>query len=106
MSTSPPLYVTTESTVLLEMEAGGGHPSYSHRNQTMDENQVTIKPVFVSAAFHPSRHREISDNNTAIEPTKLLATFVVHTRVAEEGGSAALVVVGEEYRVRDFILRI
>ncbi|RYO89707.1 hypothetical protein DL766_001436 [Monosporascus sp. MC13-8B] len=46
----------------------------------------------------PGCHHKISDNYSATEPAKLLATFVVDTKVVEEGGLAGLVQVDEEYR--------
>lgn len=46
----------------------------------------------------PGCHHKISDNYSETETATLLATFVVDTKVVEEGGYGALVQVDEEYR--------
>lgn len=46
----------------------------------------------------PGCHHRLSDNLSATEGARLLATMVVDTSVVEEGGLGALVVVDEEYR--------
>ena len=46
----------------------------------------------------PGCYHRISDNFSRTEPAKLLATFVVDTKVVDEGGLAALVELDEEYR--------
>ncbi|KAK1770261.1 RmlC-like cupin domain-containing protein [Phialemonium atrogriseum] len=46
----------------------------------------------------PGCHHKVSANVSTTEPATLLATFVVDTKVIEEGGLAALVQVDEEYR--------
>ncbi|RYP13040.1 hypothetical protein DL767_010913 [Monosporascus sp. MG133] len=66
-------------------------------------NKMNDEPTQVIAAGGswyeaPGCHHKISDNYSATEPAKLLATFVINTEVVEEGGLAALVQVDEEYR--------
>lgn len=46
----------------------------------------------------PGCHHKVSDNYSATEPAKLLATFVVDTEVLEKGGPGALVELDEEYK--------
>jgi quercetin dioxygenase-like cupin family protein len=46
----------------------------------------------------PGCHHKVSMNASETEDLVLLATFVVETKVVEEGGMGALVVVDEEYR--------
>ena len=46
----------------------------------------------------PGCHHKVSDNNSETEPMTLLATFVVDTKVVEEGGYGALVQIDEEYK--------
>jgi quercetin dioxygenase-like cupin family protein len=46
----------------------------------------------------PGCHHKISMNASDTEELVLLATFVVESKVVEEGGMAALVVVDQEYK--------
>jgi quercetin dioxygenase-like cupin family protein len=46
----------------------------------------------------PGCHHKVSANASETEDYVLLATFVVETKVVEEGGMGALVVVDEEYK--------
>jgi hypothetical protein len=46
----------------------------------------------------PGCHHKISDNHSATKPAKLLATFVLDTKILEERGMAALVELDEEYK--------
>lgn len=46
----------------------------------------------------PGCHHKICDNYSETETATLLATFVVDTKVVEEGGYDALVQVDEEYK--------
>ena len=50
----------------------------------------------------PGCHHRVSDNHSTTEPMTLLATFVVDTRVMEEGGPGALVQIDEEYKDVEF----
>ncbi|KAK5998491.1 hypothetical protein PT974_00870 [Cladobotryum mycophilum] len=45
----------------------------------------------------PGCHHRTSDNYSTTAPAKILATFVVDTKVVEEGGPGALVVLDPEY---------
>jgi hypothetical protein len=46
----------------------------------------------------PGCHHKVSENYSAVESAKLLATLIVDTEVVEKGGVAALVVYDDEYR--------
>jgi quercetin dioxygenase-like cupin family protein len=46
----------------------------------------------------PGCHHRISQNASETEPLVFLATFVVETKVVEDGGVAALVQIDEEFR--------
>ena len=46
----------------------------------------------------PGCHHKTSDNHSTTEPAKLLATLVVDTKVVEEEGPGALVILDEEFR--------
>lgn len=46
----------------------------------------------------PGCHHKVSDNYSATEEAKLLATFVIDSEVVEKGGVEALVEIDEEYR--------
>jgi quercetin dioxygenase-like cupin family protein len=46
----------------------------------------------------PGCHHKISMNASSTEEFSLLATMVVESKVIDEGGVAALVIVDEEYR--------
>jgi quercetin dioxygenase-like cupin family protein len=46
----------------------------------------------------PGCHHRVSDNYSATEGAKLLATLIVDTEVVEKGGIAALVEYDEEYK--------
>lgn len=50
----------------------------------------------------PGCHHKISANASDTEDLLLLATFVVETKVVEDGGFGALVQVDEEYRGLEF----
>ncbi|KAK1059142.1 hypothetical protein LTR74_012830 [Friedmanniomyces endolithicus] len=66
-------------------------------NKMNDEPMKTLKQgdTWYEA---PGCHHEISANASATEPMTLLATFVVDSKVIEEGGFEALVQIDEEYR--------
>lgn len=45
----------------------------------------------------PGCHHVTSDNFSTTEPAQIIATMVVDTKIVEEGGVAALVVIDPEY---------
>ena len=45
----------------------------------------------------PGCHHRVSDNYSATEPAKILATFVIDDSVVENGGYGALTVIDEEF---------
>jgi quercetin dioxygenase-like cupin family protein len=66
-------------------------------------NKMNDGPIYVFKAGGswyeaPGCHHQVSDNHSATEPAKLLATFVVDTQVLEERGMEALVEMDEEYK--------
>ncbi|KHN97487.1 cupin domain-containing protein [Metarhizium album ARSEF 1941] len=66
-------------------------------------NKMNSEPTRVFGAGgswfeSPGCHHVVSDNHSASEPAKLLATLVVDTEVVETGGVAALVVFDDEYK--------
>ncbi|PTB34726.1 hypothetical protein M441DRAFT_206060 [Trichoderma asperellum CBS 433.97] len=46
----------------------------------------------------PGCHHKVSENYSAAESAKLLATLIVDTEIVEKGGVAALVVYDDEYK--------
>ena len=46
----------------------------------------------------PGCHHKVSNNYSATEPAKLLATLIVDAEVVEKGGVEALVEFDEEYK--------
>ncbi|KAK0284856.1 hypothetical protein LTR35_000191 [Friedmanniomyces endolithicus] len=66
-------------------------------NKMNDEPMKTLKQgdTWYEA---PGCHHKISANASATEPMTLLATFVVDSKVIEEGGFEALVQIDKEYR--------
>jgi len=66
-------------------------------NKMNDEPMKTLKQgdTWYEA---PGCHHKISANASSTEPMTLLATFVVDSKVIEEGGFEALVQIDEEYR--------
>ncbi len=66
-------------------------------------NKMNDEPTRVVAAGGswyeaPGCHHKVSDNYSATEPAKLLATIVIDTQIFEEQGPAALVQMDEEYQ--------
>ncbi|KAI9902517.1 hypothetical protein N3K66_001869 [Trichothecium roseum] len=63
-------------------------------------NDEPVKHIAKGGSWYeaPGCHHRLSDNLSATEGARLLATMVVDTSVVEEGGLGALVVVDEEYR--------
>lgn len=47
---------------------------------------------------HPGCRHRISDNASKTEPATIVANLIVDSKVVEEGGVQALVVIDEEYR--------
>lgn len=64
----------------------------------MNDEPTKVIPTGGSWYEAPGCHHKISDNFSSTEPAKLLAVFVIETKVVEEGGVAALVQIDEEYR--------
>jgi len=66
-------------------------------NKMNDEPMKTLKrgDTWYEA---PGCHHKISANASSTEPLTLLATFVVDSKVIEEGGFEALVQIDEEYK--------
>ncbi|KAF2094420.1 cupin domain protein [Rhizodiscina lignyota] len=65
-------------------------------------NKMNDEPTMVLTAGEswyeaPGCHHRISANASETEEMELMATFVVETKVAEEGGMAALVQIDEEF---------
>lgn len=46
----------------------------------------------------PGCHHRVSDNYSATEPAKILASFVIDEEVVEKGGYDALTVIDEEFQ--------
>jgi quercetin dioxygenase-like cupin family protein len=66
-------------------------------------NKMNDEPTYVleaGASWYeaPGCHHKVSANASGVEEMVLHAHFVVESRVVEEGGLAALVVVDEEFR--------
>ncbi len=64
----------------------------------MNDESTQVIPTGGSWHEAPGCHHKISDNHSPTEPAKLLAVFVVNTKVVEEGGVAALIQIDEEYQ--------
>lgn len=67
-------------------------------------NDQPIKHVEAGQSWYeaPGCHHRVSENVSKTEEAKLLATMVVETKVFEEGGMGAVVILDEEYK--DLIL--
>lgn len=62
-----------------------------------DEPMTIFGPGESFSEFPGCRHR-ISDNASTIEPATIVANLIVDSKVVDEGGVEALVVIDEEYR--------
>ena len=65
---------------------------------TMNDSPVKVINKGETWDEAPRCHHKVSDNYGETETATLLTTFVVDTKVVEEGGYGALVQVDEEYR--------
>lgn len=63
----------------------------------MNDGPTRVIPAGGSWFEAPGCHHRTSDNYSTTEPAQILATMVVDTKVVEEGGMAALVVLDPEY---------
>ena len=63
-------------------------------------NDQNIKYVEAGQSWYeaPGCHHRVSENVSKTEEAKLVATMVVETKVVEEGGMGALVILDEEYK--------
>lgn len=62
-------------------------------------NDQSIKQVEAGQSWYeaPGCYHRVSENVSKTEEAKLLATMVVETKIVEEGGMGALVILDEEY---------
>src|ERR1700761_8925429 len=90
---------------------GGASPPHRHGGASVAgvvisgtaHNKMNNDPTMVLTQGEtwyeaPGCHHKISANASETEELRLLATFVVETKVVEEGGFGALVQVDEEYK--------
>ncbi|KAL7919200.1 hypothetical protein ACQKWADRAFT_302005 [Trichoderma austrokoningii] len=63
----------------------------------MNDGPTYVIPTGGTFFEAPGCHHVTSDNFSTTEPAQVLATMVVDTKIVEEGGVAALVVVDPEY---------
>jgi quercetin dioxygenase-like cupin family protein len=63
----------------------------------MNSGPTHVIPAGGTWFEHPGCHHVTSDNFSTTEPAQILATMVVDTKVVEEGGPGALVVLDPEY---------
>lgn len=64
----------------------------------MNDEPTRVIPASGSWYEAPGCHHQVSANASKTEELRLLATFVIETKVFEEGGMGALLQVDEEYR--------
>ncbi|UKZ84964.1 uncharacterized protein TrAFT101_000844 [Trichoderma asperellum] len=63
----------------------------------MNDGPTYVIPTGGTFFEAPGCHHVTSDNFSTTEPAQILATMVVDTKIVEEGGVAALVVIDPEY---------
>jgi quercetin dioxygenase-like cupin family protein len=63
----------------------------------MNDGPTQVIPAGGTFFEAPGCHHVTSDNYSTTEPAQILATMVVDTKIVEEGGVAALVVIDPEY---------
>ncbi|KAJ4153766.1 hypothetical protein LMH87_010240 [Akanthomyces muscarius] len=64
----------------------------------MNDEETCVLAKGESFFEAPCCHHRVSNNYSATEPAKLLATMVVDDEVVEKGGYEALTVIDEEFR--------
>ncbi|KAL6896373.1 hypothetical protein GGI43DRAFT_115923 [Trichoderma evansii] len=63
----------------------------------MNDGPTYVIPAGGTFFEAPGCHHVTSDNYSTTEPAQIIATMVVDTKIVEEGGVAALVVIDPEY---------
>jgi quercetin dioxygenase-like cupin family protein len=96
--------------MLVKFPPGGSSPPHRHGGASVSTHAVEgrvlnktnddpMKPIETGGSWHeaPGCHHKISANYSDTTPATIMAVFVVHTAVVEEGVYGALVRVDEEY---------